>query len=290
MQDFRGKVAVVTGAASGIGWALAEQCAAEGMRVVLADVEAAALQQAADRLSSRGTEVLAVPTDVANPQAVNALAQATLDRFGAVHLLFNNAGVGGGSTIWESTLADWDWVMGVNFYGVVHGLRSFVPLMLRQDAEAHIVNTASIYGLTNGPGSGIYKASKHAVVAISETLYHELAQRTQRVRVSVLCPGFVSTRIQEAERNRPAELRNAPGTRRPRTAEEQAWGQLLNQRITGGTPPVTIAARVFDAIRADRFYILPNPEWKSAVRKRIQRIIEDGAPASLIDDMPERQE
>ncbi len=285
MQDFRGKAAVITGAASGIGRGLAEQCAAEGMRIVLADIEQGALAQAAEGLRAQGADVRTVTCDVARPADMEALADQAFGVFGAVHLLFNNAGVGGGSTIWESTPADWEWVMGVNLYGVVNSLRVFVPRLLAQDAESHIVNTASIYGLINGPSSGIYKASKFAVVSVSETLYHELAQRTTKVRVSVLCPGFVDTRIQDADRNRPAALQNAAPRRAP-TADEAAWSQMTERRLNRGQSPREHARVVFEAIRAGRFYILPHPEWKPAVRERMEHILADAPPANLLDRVP----
>src|SRR2546423_9022177 len=173
MKDFQGKVAVVTGAASGIGRGLAEKCVREGMKVVLADVEEKVLNQASAELKALSGDVLAVRTDVSKAGDVEALAQQAFDTYGAVHLLFNNAGVGGGSTLWESTLADWEWVLGVNLWGVIHGIRTFVPRMLEQHTEGHIINTASVAGLISSPG-GIYNVTKHGVIALSETLYHEL--------------------------------------------------------------------------------------------------------------------
>ena len=197
MKEFQGKVAVVTGAASGIGRALAERCAQEGMRVVLAGINEQTLMQASQELQAIGASVLAVQTDVSKAADVEALAQKAFDTYGAVHLLFNNAGVGAGISLWESTLADWEWTLGVNLWGVIYGIRAFVPRMLEQDTEGHIVNTASIAGLVSGPGLGIYRMTKHGVVTLSETLYHELALRGAKVKVSVLCPGFVNTRIMD---------------------------------------------------------------------------------------------
>src|SRR5689334_1941764 len=176
MKDFAGKVAVVTGAASGIGRALADRCAQEGMKVVLADVEESALVRAADEFRATGAPILAVRTDVSKAEDVEALARKTVETFGGVHLLFNNAGVGAGTTAWETSLRDWEWVLGVNLWGVIHGLRSFVPIMLSQGSEGHIVNTASIAGLVLGPGLAAYKVSKHGVISLSETLYGELQQ------------------------------------------------------------------------------------------------------------------
>ena len=195
MQAFNDKVAVITGAASGIGRAIAERCVQEGMKVVLADVEVEALTQTEADMKTAGATVLAVLTDVAQAADVEALAHKTLDAFGAVHLLCNNAGVGAGTSIWESPIADWEWVMGVNLWGVIHGVRVFVPIMLAQDTACHIVNTASMAGLVSGSGLGVYRVTKHGVVTLSETLYHELVQRGAKVKVSVLCPGYVNTRI-----------------------------------------------------------------------------------------------
>src|SRR5438132_4651738 len=200
MKEFQGKVAVVTGAASGIGRGLAERCAQEGMKVVLADIEEQALMRACQELKAAGAQVLAVQTDVSKILDMEALAQKTIATYGAVHLLFNNAGVGAGTIIWESTLADWEWTLGVNLWGVIHGIRTFVPLMLEQDTEGHIVNTASVAGLTSGPDLGIYKVTKQGVVTLCETLYHELAHRGAKVKVSVLCPVFDKTQINDLVR------------------------------------------------------------------------------------------
>ncbi len=209
MKDFQDKVAVVTGAASGIGRALAEKSAQEGMKVVLADVEESALKQAEEELKASGAQVLAVRTDVSQAAEVEVLAQKTFDTYGAVHLLFNNAGVAAGTTVWESSLADWQWVLGVNLWGVIHGIHFFVPRMLAQDTEGHIVNTASSAGLVSSSGLGIYKVSKHGVVTLSETMALELAARGAKLKASVLCPEWVNTRITDAERNRPQALQNA---------------------------------------------------------------------------------
>src|ERR1051325_4326893 len=208
MREFTGKVAVVTGAASGIGRGLAEACAREGMKVVLADVDESALSQAERELKDAGALVLSVRTDGSRAVDVEALARRTLDAFGAAHLLFNNAGVGAGTTVWESTLEDWQWVLGVNLWGVIHGVRTFVPVMLKQADECHIVNTASMAGLTSGPALGVYKVTKHGVVSLSETLCCELAAMKSKIGVSVLCPAGVNTRVMDSERNRPEELQN----------------------------------------------------------------------------------
>jgi NAD(P)-dependent dehydrogenase (short-subunit alcohol dehydrogenase family) len=276
VKEFQGKVAVVTGAASGIGRALAEHAAREGMKVVLADIEDGALQQVSQALTASGTQVLAVKTDVSKAEEVQALAQKTLERFGAVHLLFNNAGVGAGATVWDSSLADWQWVLGVNLWGVIHGVQSFVPLMLKQGGEGHIVNTASIAGLTSGPGLGIYKVSKFGVVALSETLYYELMLTGASLKVSVLCPGWVKTRVLESERNRPADLRNATPMQLDPTGA--AFFQYMQQAIETGMPPSQVAEIVFQAIREEQFYILTHPEFKVAIEARNEDILHGRNP------------
>lgn len=270
MDTFIGRVAVVTGAASGIGLALARRCAAEGMRVVLADVEAAPLAAAAEALTASGAELLAQRCDVSDPASVDALAVATLERFGAVHLLFNNAGVSAAGPVWEAPLAEWDWVLGVNLMGVVHGLRAFVPIMLRQEGEGHIINTASMAGLVAGAGMGVYNASKSAVVAISETLQRDLTDVNARIGVSVLCPGWVQSRIVASGRNRPFDVSSSP-VPDPRT---RALTQQIRAWVDAGLPAEEVAGIVFDAIRARRFYILTHPTWKRMVEQRMRGILD----------------
>jgi NAD(P)-dependent dehydrogenase (short-subunit alcohol dehydrogenase family) len=274
MKDFKGKVAVITGAASGIGRALAERCVREGMKAVLADVEVEALAKTEASLKASGATVLAVPTDVSQARDVAALAQKTLQVFGAVHLLFNNAGVATEAAIWESSLDDWEWVVGVNLWGVIHGVRAFVPVMLAQNTECHIVNTASMAGLVSGPGLGAYKVTKHAVVSLSETLYHELAERGARVGVSVLCPAFVNTRIMESARNRPGHL--APEA--PLSPAPAARKEALNRLVPAGIPPVQVADAVFAAVRKDEFYILTHPDGKESIRTRMEDILQERNP------------
>ena len=274
MREFKDKVAVITGAASGLGRAMVERCVREGMKVVLADVEVEALAKTEASMKAAGATVLAIRTDVSQARDVEALAQETLEVFGAVHLLCNNAGVGTGAAIWESTIADWEWVIGVNLWGVIHGVRVFVPIMLEQDTECHIVNTASMAGLISGPGLGAYKVTKHAVVTLTETLYHELAERGARVRVSVLCPGVVSTRIMESARNRPGHF----STREPLNPASAARWEALRQRVAAGMPPGQVADAVFEAIQKDRFYILTHPEWQNPVRTRMEDILHGRNP------------
>ena len=277
MDQLVGKVAVVTGAASGIGRAMAERFAAEQMKVVLADVEVDALRHAEKELQDTGAEVLAVPTDVSDGDAVDALARATVDAFGAAHIVCNNAGVGGGGPMQHLSTADWQWVLGVNLWGVIHGIRAFLPILLEQD-EAHVVNTASMAGMTAGPFMGPYNASKFAVVAISETLFKEMAAQGGKVGVSVLCPGWVNTNIGDSERNRPADLRTTETWNA--TAESAAPGMrdMLRQMLATGMPPAEVADRVFDAVRRRRFYILTHPEMKPAIESRMQAILDEGDP------------
>jgi len=274
VKELAGKVAVVTGAASGIGRALSDAFAAEGMHVVMADIEDDALEVAAKEVGAGGTKVLAVRTDVSNGADVDALAARAVDEFGTFHVVCNNAGVGSGGTMWELTEADWAWVLGVNLWGVIHGIRAFVPRLVEQN-EGHVVNTGSIAGLTSAPMMGPYNASKHAVVTISETLQRELALNASTVRVSVLCPGFVQTRIAESDRNRPEHLRN------PVESEMNEVGrELLKQIIASGLPAAEVARQVVDAVKTERFYVLPHPEMKSIVRTRMDDILEDRSPAA----------
>jgi NAD(P)-dependent dehydrogenase (short-subunit alcohol dehydrogenase family) len=206
VKEFNNKIAVVTGGASGIGRALAELCAQEAMKVVLADVEEGALAQAEQELRAIGATVLAVRTDVSKIDDVKLLAERTLNAFGAVHILFNNAGVWAGSNAWETPIEDWAWTLNVNLWGVIHGIRAFLPIMLAQEGESYIINTSSIAGLLSSHAIAPYQVSKHAVVALSEKLFYDLGENERKIKVSVLCPGWVQTRITEPERNRPPEL------------------------------------------------------------------------------------
>jgi NAD(P)-dependent dehydrogenase (short-subunit alcohol dehydrogenase family) len=278
MKDFRDKVAVVTGAASGIGRGIVERCAREGMKVVLADIEGPALLQTEKEIQASGAKTLAVRTDVSKAGDIEELARKTLDAFGAVHLLFNNAGIGAGGAAWESTLADWEWALGVNLWGVIHGVRVFVPVMLAQDTECHIINTASIAGLLSFGLCAPYHVTKHAVVGLSEQLYHSMTQRKAKVKVSVLCPGFVKTRILDSERNRPDELKNETA-HAPMTPEKEAAVQFMRNAIQSGMSPQQVAELVFQAIREERFYILTHPEMNSMVHMRAEDILEGRNPS-----------
>ncbi len=270
MKEFKNKVAVITGGASGIGRGIAERCVREGMKVVLAGINEANLATAEAELKALGGEVIGVRTDVAKRADVEALAKKTLDRFGAVHLLVNNAGVGAGSTPWEATWNDWEWVIGVNLWGVIHGVKVFTPLMLAQNTECHIVNTSSIAGLGIASSVAPYGVSKHAVVALSETLYLALEERKALVKVSVLCPAFVKTKIMSAARNRPAELQDEPVEMPP---EAQAFMDFMNAAVEGGISPLKVADQVFEAIKQEKFYILTHPEFAPVIQMRVDSLL-----------------
>lgn len=273
MKEFKDKVAVITGAASGIGFGIAERCAQEGMKVVLAGINQDNLQRAERELEPTGATILSVETDVSKLGDIQALAEKTLEAFGAVNLLVNNAGVAAGGPVWESTLADWQWVMDVNLWGVIYGLKTFVPLMLAQDAECHIVNTSSVAGVLPYHPSAPYQVSKHAVVALSENLCHSLAQGNTKLRVSVLCPGWVKTRIMDSGRNRPPELQNEPSGE-PVSPERAAILESFHQAVEAGLSPREVADCVFQAIRDERFWILTDSEWNSEIRQRVEEIVQ----------------
>src|SRR5215472_15115590 len=268
-----GRVAVVTGAASGIGFGLSERFVAEGMRVVMADVDAPALAEAADLLAGRRAEVLPVTTDVSDGDQVDALRDRALEAFGAVHVVCNNAGVTGtGRPVWEMSRREWEWVLGVNLWGVINGIRSFVPAMLEQD-EGHVVNTASLAGLVAGV-LGPYSTTKHAVVALSEGLHFGLLGRGARVGVSVLCPGWVRTRIHEADRNRPPDVEPRPEA----DAERQAARDAVRQLVDGGMEPSEVAGHVVRAIRDGRFYVLTHADMTGGIRARTEAVLAGGPP------------
>jgi NAD(P)-dependent dehydrogenase (short-subunit alcohol dehydrogenase family) len=270
VNELRGRVAVVTGAASGIGLALAERFAAEGMKVVMADIEAAALEAAAGGLTRRGATVLATRVDVSRPADVERLAEETYRRFGAAHVVCNNAGVAVIGAVHEHTLADWQWVINVNLWGVIHGVRAFLPRMLAGGDEGHIVNTASMAGLTTAPFMSVYDVTKHAVVALSESMYKELTVTGAPVGVSVVCPGLIDTNIMRSSRNRPAELGEAGKT----GAAAEAFGQALGERLAGGYPPAEVAGQVLAGIREGRFYIVPaQPEVKEGIAVRAEDLL-----------------
>ena len=276
MKEFAGKVAVVTGAASGIGRALAERFAREGMKVALADVERPALETAVRELREEGHEAVGVATDVSRLESVAALADRVLETYGAVHVVCNNAGVEGylDGAMWEATTKDWKWTMGVDFWGVAHGVRTFLPIMLAQDEEGHIVNTGSTMGVVRG--ANMYGVAKHAVVALTETVYAELRQREAKVGISVLCPGMVATRLFQGGRNRPAELRNEVAT--PGAADGDARRAAMNERLAKAQPPSQVADAVLRAITEGRFYIFTDHAWDDAIRGRFEAILERRNP------------
>ncbi|SPA49693.1 SDR family oxidoreductase [Cupriavidus taiwanensis] len=289
MKDFSNRVAVITGGASGFGKEFARIAADLGMKLVLADVQEDALDATVAEFQARNVPVIGLRTDVSRAEQVQALADAAIEAFGQVNLLFNNAGVGAGGLIWENSERDWEWVMGVNLYGVVHGVRTFTPLMLaaaEKDPafEGHIVNTASMAGLLNPPAMGVYNVSKHAVVALTETLYQDLGLVTEQVRCSVLCPYFVPTGISQSQRNRPADLANqAPPTR------SQLVSQALSDKAVGSgkVTAAEVAQITFDAIRDESFYIYSHPQALAPVRQRFEDIVGQRNPGDPFADKPE---
>jgi NAD(P)-dependent dehydrogenase (short-subunit alcohol dehydrogenase family) len=288
MKTFQGGTAVITGAASGFGLEVSRIAAQRGMKVVMADVQQDALERAAAEIRAMGAEVLPFRLDVAKAAEVEALGAATKARFGAPQIVFNNAGVGAGGLIWESTVADWEWVLGVNVMGVAHGIRVFTPMMLeaaKNDSryEGHIVNTASMAGLINAPNMGVYNVSKHAVVAMSETLYQDLRLVTAQIGASVLCPFFVPTGITESQRNRPDALAADKPTK------SQLIGKAMSDRAVGRgkVSAADVAGFVFDAIAAGRFYIYSHPKSLASVQTRLEDIVQARNPTDPFAARPE---
>ena len=278
MEDFEGKVAVVTGAASGIGRAMSDAFAGLGMKVVLADIEGGPLEGAAEELRAAGADVFAVTADVSRYVDVERIGTAAMDVFGGLHVACNNAGVGGGGLTWEVDMETWQWVLGVNMWGVIHGLHAFTPLIIASGG-GHIVNTASMAGLTSPPGMSPYNVSKHAVVTMSESMSVELAMTHPEVGVSVLCPGWVRTRINESDRNRPGF------TPAEDPDEDHALAQMremLDALIAEGLNPAVVANLVVEAIRECRFYVLTHPEWQDMVRDRVDRMLSGESPAVIL--------
>lgn len=288
ITDFKGKTAVLTGAGSGFGLECARLGAKLGMNLVLVDVQQDALDKAAEEMKAVGAQVLSFKLDVSSAAQMEAMGQAVFERFGAPHFVFNNAGVGAGGLIWENSLKDWEWVMGVNVMGVVHGVRIFTPMMLEAAAkdpswQGHIVNTASMAGLLNPPNMGVYNVSKHAVVSLSETLYQDLGLVTDQVGASVLCPFFVATGIGMSHRNRPADL----------AAGRPTKSQMIQQAMTGkavGSGKVTaadVAQLVFDAIANNQFYIYSHPKAIHSVQTRLEDVLQARNPTDPFADKPE---
>jgi NAD(P)-dependent dehydrogenase (short-subunit alcohol dehydrogenase family) len=292
MKEFQGKVAVITGAASGLGREFASIAAARGMKLVLADVQVHLLERATDELQAQGAEVLSLVCDVRKARLVQELADAAMARFGAVHLVFNNAGVGAGGLIWESTEADWEWVLGVNLWGVIHGVRAFTRLMLQcaqrdPGYEGHIVNTASMAGLLNAPAMGVYNVSKHAVVALTETLYHDLRLVDAPIGVSLLCPYFVPTAIADSHHYRPQELNTAEAP----TASQLAAQALTAQAVEAGKVSAAEVAHItFEAVREGKFYVFSHPHALGAVEDRMEAIVRQAAPPDPYQATPHLRE
>ena len=288
ISDFRNKTAVLTGAGSGFGLECARIGAKLGMHLVLADVQQDALDRAVAEMQAAGAQVLGMRVDVSKADQVEALGAATLARFGAPHLVFNNAGVGSGGLIWENSLQDWEWVIGVNLMGVAHGIRVFTPMMLaaaEKDAafQGHIVNTASMAGLLNAPNMGIYNVSKHAVVSMSETLYQDLALVTDQISASVLCPFFVPTGISESHRNRPE------GTQASRPTRSQLISQAMSDKAvsSGKVSAAEVAQKVFDAVAANQFYIYSHPKSIGSVQVRMEDVLLSRNPTGPFAHKPE---
>ncbi len=288
ITNFKNKVAVLTGAGSGFGLECARIGAQRGMKLVLADVQQDALNKAAAELTAAGAEVLALQVDVSDAAQMEHLARRVQERFGAPHFVFNNAGVGAGGLVWENSVQDWQWVLGVNLWGVIHGVRLFTPMMLEAAKKdpayrGHIVNTASMAGLLNAPNMGVYNVSKHAVVSLSETLYQDLALVTEQVGASVLCPYFVPTGINQSERNRPGELPAAKPTR------SQLIGQAMSDKAvsSGKVTAAEVAQKVFDAIAANQFYIYSHPKAIGSVQTRLEDIMQARNPTDPFAHKPE---
>ena len=288
INDFKNKTAVLTGAGSGFGLECARIAARLGMRLALVDVQQGALDAVVAELRGQGAEVLPFCLDVSSAEAMQAMGQAVFERFGAPHFVFNNAGVGAGGLIWESSVADWQWVLGVNVMGVVHGVRVFTPMMLAAAAQdpawqGHIVNTASMAGLINPPNMGIYNVSKHAVVSLSETLYQDLKLVTDQIGASVLCPFFVPTGISRSERNRPAEMANEPAT--PSQRVQQAMtGKAVD---SGKVSAADVAQKVFDAVAVGQFYIYSHPKALASVQTRLEDVLQARNPSDPFAGKPE---
>ena len=288
MKHFKGRTAVITGAASGFGLETSRIAAREGMNVVMADVQADVLERAAAEIRGLGAEVLPFRLDVSQAHEVEALGAATVERFGAPHFVFNNAGVAVGGLIWEHSAHDWAWVLGVNVMGVAYGVRVFTPLMLaaaKADAayEGHIVNTASMAGLLNPPNMGAYNVSKHAVVSLSETLYQDLSLVSDQVTASVLCPYFVPTGITTSHRNRPADTPGGQPTRSQRIAQAMTGRAVESGKVSAAD----VAAMVFDALREKRFYIYSHPKALGAVLTRLEDVMQARNPTDPFAAKPE---
>lgn len=291
MENFIGKTAVITGAASGIGLGLAERCAAEGINIVMADINEEALKKSENEIRSIGANVISIKTDVSNADDVKALAEKSVEKFGEVHLLFNNAGVSAGKTVWESTINDWTWVLGVNLWGVIHGIHYFMPVFLKQDNECHIVNTSSIAGLVTSMYNSPYVVSKMGIVALSEQLYREVTEGGYKVGVSVLCPSFVDTNFMECGKHRPVSLRDASDGIEFDFSDETLIESLkqFQQMYKSGLSRSGAADYVFKAIKQNKFYILANAEsYKPSIQARVDDIMNDRNPTDVFPEVKSR--
>jgi len=275
MREFYGKTAVITGGASGIGLAIAERCAKEGMNIVLADIEKKALAEAKTELEKTGVKVLAIRTDVSKAEDIEILANKTLEEFGQIHLLFNNAGVGSPGTTWELSLNDWKWVLDVNLWGVIHGVRVFTPLMLKQNTMCHIVNTASMAGLGYYPYMGNYAVSKFGIVSLSESLFFELQDLGSKIRVSVLCPSFVKTRLVDAGRNRPIGVESSSSMSLEALERMKYMDNALEKSSMSAEK---VADIVFQAIKEERFYIITHKDSFAEIENRMNNILQERKP------------
>ena len=270
MKDFDGKTAVITGGAHGIGRAMGELFMSKGMNVVLADIEQQVLDTTVAELKASGGHCIGVITDVSKAEDVQRLADAAIAEFGAIHIACNNAGVFAGGLLWEESLADFNWQLDVNVWGVIHGIRTFVPIMAAQGDDCHIVNTASMAAVTAMPYSGIYHMTKHAVLAMSESLYHELSFHVPNVKVSVLCPEAINTGIAASERNRPSDYSGEGDI--VESDARSIVSQALADSVAAGIGPEVMAQRVFDGIVAERFYLLSEEAWREAAHTRLEDI------------------
>src|SRR3954452_58994 len=283
MKVFKDRLAVVTGGASGLGRAMGLRFAREGMKIVLADIEKDALNRTEKEFKDAGHGVLAVRTDVSKGRDVEALADAAFDTFGGVHVLCNNAGVAPGGTVWEQSEKDWEWTLGVNVWGVIHGIRVFVPRMLEQNVEGHVVNTASVAGLLSPPGMAMYCVSKHSVVALTECLHHDLIEFGAKIRASVLCPAFVPTGISDSERNRPADLRDDKAKSSVDLEREE---QLRHAVKSGRISADQVADLVFQAIVTEQRHILPHRQIKLSIIMRVQDVLPELPPMNPSNRKP----
>ncbi|AZV59151.1 SDR family NAD(P)-dependent oxidoreductase [Clostridium sp. AWRP] len=275
MIEFKDKVAVVTGAASGIGLAIAKRCASEGMKIVLADIEEDSLIKAEEELRVFKADLLLVVCDVSKEKDIQLLSKKTIEAFGKIDLLFNNAGVSTGGLLWQNSEADWKWVLGVNLFGVINSIKTFIPIMMKQNNECHIINTSSIAGLTSAPGNSIYGVSKHGIINISETLYYELKLARAKIDVAVVCPSFVKTRLIDAERNRPEEFKSPESVQ---SQQKEMINQVFNKGVLNGISPEKVSEKIFEGIRNKKFYIFTDDDCKAIIKQRMEDILNEKSP------------